>query len=206
MKLKTKRFTNNPLIRFNLKKLKDLKIAEGFQAKVGGKCAALCVFESDVDTLENCLKVRLLSTAECALERKRKKIQLCVTNEVLGLYYQRRQLKQQKHTGSEAGPECRKVYREVRKKMKAAQGEWTEEQRKNIEEAMMSENSKEAHNPLKALTKTQQHKSAVIEDSSGNILPEGTAVLNRWTEYCSALYKYELHPDTSLVQSNQTPA
>ena len=43
----------------------------------------------------------------------------------------------------------------------------------------MSENSKEAYNTFKALTKTQQHKSAVIEDSGGNILKESTAVLNR---------------------------
>ena len=70
----------------------------------------------------------------------------------------------------------------------------------------MSVNSREAYNTLKALTITQQHKSAVIEDSSGNILTESTAVLNRWTEYCSGLYSYELHPDTSLLQSNQTPA
>ena len=65
--------------------------------------------------------------------------------------------------------------------------------------------AKEVYSTLKALTKTQQHKSAVIEDSSGNILTESTAVLNWWTEYCSGLYNYELHPDTSLLQSNQTP-
>ena len=45
----------------------------------------------------------------------------------------------------------------------------------------MSENSKEANNTLKALTKTQQHESAVMEDSSRNTLMEGTAVLNQWT-------------------------
>ena len=61
------------------------------------------------------------------------------------------------------------------------------------------------NNTLKALTKSQQHKSAVIKDSSGNILTENTAFVNRWTEYCSDLYNYELHPDTSLLQSNQTP-
>ena len=68
-----------------------------------------------------------------------------------------------------------------------------------------SEGNDVINNTLKALTKSQQHKSAVIEDSSGNILTESTAVLNQWTEYCSDLYKYELHPDTSLLQSNQTP-
>ena len=73
--------------------------------------------------------------------------------------------------------------REVRKKMKEAKEAWTEQQCKNIEKRMMSGNSKKAFNTLKALTKTQQHKSAVIEDSSGGILTESTAVLNRWTEY-----------------------
>ena len=68
----------------------------------------------------------------------------------------------------------------------------------------MSGNSKKAYNTLKALTKTQQHKSAVIEDSSGNILTKSTAILNWWTEYCSGLYNCELHQNTSLLQSNQT--
>ena len=69
----------------------------------------------------------------------------------------------------------------------------------------MSGNCIEAYNTLKALTKIQQHKSTVIEDSSGNILMESTAVLNQWTEYCIGLYNYELHPDTSLLRSIQTP-
>ena len=68
----------------------------------------------------------------------------------------------------------------------------------------MSGNGKEAYNTLKAVTKTQQHWSAVIKDNSGNIPMESTAVLNQWTECCSGLYDFELHPDTSLPQSNQT--
>ena len=56
LKLKIKRFAKSPRIRSDLKKLKDPKIAEVFQAKVGGKFAALCVLDSDVDTLVNSLK------------------------------------------------------------------------------------------------------------------------------------------------------
>ena len=58
---------------------------------------------------------------------------------------------------------------------------------------------------LKALTMTKQHKSAVIADISGNILTESKAALNRSTEFCSSVYNCELHPGTSLLQSNQTP-
>ena len=70
---------------------------------------------------------------------------------------------------------------------------------------MMPGNSKEAYNTFKALTKTQQRKSAAIKDSSGSILTESTAVLNLRTEYCSGLDNCELHPDTSVLQSNQSP-
>ena len=93
--------------------------------------------------------------------------------------------------------------REVGKNVKVAKEEWIENQCENIKKRMMSGNNKEANNTIKALTKTQQHESAVIEESSGNILTESKAVLNRWTEYCSGLYNYELHPDTSLLQSNR---
>ena len=74
-----------------------------------------------------------------------------------------------------------------------------EEQCKNIEKGMIM------YNTHRALTRTKQHKSAVIDYSSGNILTESTAVLNWWTEYCSSLYNYKLHPDTRLLQSNQIP-
>ena len=66
-----------------------------------------------------------------------------------------------------------------------------EVQCKNIGKRMMSGNSKGTYNAFKALTNTQHHKSAVIEDSSGSIMTESTAVLNRWTEYCGGLYNYQ---------------
>ena len=123
-----------------------------FLAKVGGKFAALCILESDVDTLENSLKEVLLSTASEVPGRQRKTNQPWVTNKVLGLCYQIRQLKQQKYTSTEAGREYRKVNREVRKQLKAAKEEWIEEQCKHSEKEMLLGNSKEAYNTLKALT------------------------------------------------------
>ena len=167
---------------------------------MGGKFAALFVLDSGVETLAKCVKEWLLSTAEQVLGRQRKKIQPWVTSKVLDVCNQRQHLKQQKYTSTEAELEYRKVNREVWKKMKAAKREWIEEQCKNIEKGMTSGNSKEAYNTLKALSKTQQQKSAVIEDSSGNMLMESTAVLNRSTEYCSVLHNYDIHPDICLLQ------
>ena len=60
LKLKTKLFTKSPRVRLDLEKIKDQKIAEMFQDKVGGKCAALCAFDNTVDNLANDLKEVLL--------------------------------------------------------------------------------------------------------------------------------------------------
>ena len=79
LKLKTKRFTRNPRIRFDFEKLNDPKIGQVFQAKVGEKFGAFRVLDSNVDTLANNLEKGLLSTAEEALGRQRKKIQPWVT-------------------------------------------------------------------------------------------------------------------------------
>ena len=97
LKLKTERFTKSPSIRFDLEKVKDPKIAEVFQARVGGQLAALCVLDTDKDTLSNSLKEGLLSTAEEILGRRGKKIQPWVTNKVLDQCDQKLQLKQQKY-------------------------------------------------------------------------------------------------------------
>ena len=55
---------------------------------------------------------------------------------MLDLYDQREQLKQ-KYTSTEAGLECRKVNRKVRREIKAAKEEWIEEQCKSIEKGIM---------------------------------------------------------------------
>ena len=159
-----------------------------FQAKVGEKFAALCVLDSDVDTFASSLKEGLLSTAE-EVPSRQKKIQPWVTNKVLDLCDQTWQLK---YTSTKVQQGYRKVNREVRNKMKAAKEQWIEEQCKNKETGMMSGNSKEVYNTLKALTKTQQQKSAVIKNSCGNILMESTAVLNWWTESLRAYTNYKL--------------
>ena len=73
-----------------------------FQARVGRKFAAICVLDNDEDTPPKSLKEVLLLTAEKVLGRQRKKIQPWVTNRVLDLCDQRRQLKQHKYTSTDA--------------------------------------------------------------------------------------------------------
>ena len=79
LKLKMKCFTKSPCIQFNLVELKELKIVETFQTKIGGQISALCILDSDADTLVNSIKDLLFSIAEKVLGKQRRSIQAWVT-------------------------------------------------------------------------------------------------------------------------------
>lgn len=205
LKLKAERRPKNPRIRFDLEKLKDPEVAEIFQAQVGGKFAALNLLDSDVDTLASDFRDVLMTAADEVLGKQRKKIKPWVTQEVLDLCDKRRQLRAQKHTNDEARVQYQQAHRDVRKKMKEVKEEWIEEQCKTIDRDMESGNSKQAYGTLKALTKTSQPRTAVIEDHDGKLLTDGEDVLKRWTDYCKDLYNYKLQPDTSILNTQRSP-
>ena len=139
-----------------------MKTTEVFQAKVGGKFAALCILDSDIDTLANSLKEGLLATADGVLGRQRTKIQPWVTNEVLDRSDQREQLNQ-KYTSTEAGLEHRKVNREVGRKMKAAKEVWIEEPWKSIERGLMLGTKRLSLRLVRANSLSQQSSKAAAE-------------------------------------------
>lgn len=203
LKLKIKRSQKSPRIRFDLEKLKDPKIAEVFQAQVGGKFAALSTADSDVDTLAGNIKEVLLNTADEVIGRPRRKKQPWITSEILDLCDERRTLKQAKKSSPEAASSYKMTNSLIRNKMTEAKENWIEGQCRNIEEGIKRGSSKQAYDTLRTLTKTQQPKASVIEDSNGNLLTESPAVLARWTEYCNGLYNHNLQPDTSILQQDQ---
>ena len=90
----------------------------------------------------------------------------------------------------------------MRKKIEEAKENWIAEQCNKIEEGMKHGNSKAAYDTLKDLTKTQQNKSPIIEDSAGEPLTDSAAILKRWTEYCRDLYNYPISPDRTFLDPN----
>jgi exonuclease III len=201
LKLKSNRSNKSSRIRFNLDRLKDPKVAEIFQAQVGGKFAALTIVNQDVDNLANTLKEVLISTAEEVIGRKRSKKQQWVTDEILDLCDKRRTLKKEKQSNKAAVDKYRMINRKIRKEMKQAKEEWIDNQCRTMEDSMATGNSKKAYETLRNLTKSQQMPVSVIDDSNGKLLTERTEVLGRWTEYCIELYNHKINPDTGILQN-----
>ena len=54
------------------------------------------------------------------------------------------------------------------------------------------------------MTTVKQGEATTVQDRSGKCLREERHILNRWTEYCSELYKYKANGDPSVLNCPQT--
>ena len=127
-----------------------------------------------------------------------------VTPEILDLCDQRRDLK--KKSGE---PEGAKDYRQIKRKnrteMTMAKETWLLGQCQEVEVCLRTNNSKKAYQLVKDLTIEKQGKTTTIQDKSWKCLTEENEILNRWTEYCSDLYNYEIERDPKVLDCPQIP-
>ena len=57
---------------------------------------------------------------------------------------------------------------------------------------------------MKDLNTVKQGKATTAQDRSGKCLTDERQILNRWTEYCSELYKHKANGDPSVLNCPQT--
>ena len=89
--------------------------------------------------------------------------------------------------------------------MKKAKQTWIEEQCAGIEEGLSKNNSKKAYQLVKDLTKEKQAKVNTIQDKNGICLTEEKEIMERWTEYCSELYKHQSRGDPIVLDVEESP-
>ena len=113
----------NTRIRFDLKKLKDPEVAEIFQAKIGGKFAALSILDSDMDMdmdmLTDTFNTAVTDKANEILSKYRPVKKPWVTTDILDLCAKRRKLKNKNNNKDRDGmAQYRAVNQEIKKGMK----------------------------------------------------------------------------------------
>ena len=204
-RLKLKKLKKAPYTRlkFDLEKLKDPKVAEDFQACIGGKFAPLLIYDNErtieetVDIFEN----TVLEAATQTIGKKRNKKKPWITTDLLDLCDERRLLKKEKDT-EEGNRKYKEVHNKIKRGMKRAKEGWIEEQCKQIEESLQCNDSKKAYQIVKNLTTTKQAKVSTVQDKSGKCLMEEQQILDRWTEYCSDLYNYNTQGNPTVLDVN----
>ena len=193
-------------MRFDLEKLKDPDVAEVFQARIGGKFAALSVLDTDMDLdmLTTTFNTAVTDTANEILGKHQPAKKPWVTTDILDLCDKRRELKKNKNKSVEGRAQYRTANQKIKKDMKKAKENWIEEQCQNIDDSLKKSNNKKAYQLVKDLTSTKQERATTIQGKDGTCLTQKEDILKRWTEYCSELYNHRTSGDPEVL--NVPPA
>ena len=138
----------NTMIRLDLEKLKDPEVAEIFQAKIGGKFAALSILDSDMDMdkLTDTFNTAVTDTANEILGKYRPVKKPWVTTDILDMCVKRRRIKNKKNNKDRDGmARYRVVNQEIKKGMNKAKENWIGEQCQSIDDCLRKNNSKKAY-------------------------------------------------------------
>ena len=164
-KINKKGFTR---IRFDLEKLKDPRIAEAFQAEIGGKFAVLNVINADMDmdTQIDTFNSVVTETAHKIIGKYRPTKKPWITSDIDDLCDERRKLKKTKTKNNQEANKYRSINLTIRKNMRMAKKNWIEEQCNNIESCLRKNNSKKAYQLVKDLTTTKHGRSTTIQDKN----------------------------------------
>ena len=192
-------------LRFDLEKLKDPNIANSFKAMMGGKFAPLLTMaeEEDLDTLTAKIATLTTETASEILGHPRRKNKPWVTDSILEMCDKRREIKHDRFTPTGA-TEYRKINKDIKKSMKEAKENFIEDKCKNIESHLSRNNAKQAYAIIKDLTQDKHSKVAIIRDKEDKVLTEEKDILNRWSEYCSDLYNYNIQGDPTVIDNTKS--
>ena len=157
----------NTRIRFDLEKLKDPEVAEIFQAKIGGKFAALSILDTDMDMdmLTDTFNTAVTDTANEILGKYRPVMKPRVTTDILDLCAKWRKPKNKKNSKDRDGmAQYKAVNQEIKKGMKKAKENWIGEQCQNIDDCLKKTNSEKAYKLVQDLTGTKQERTTTIQD------------------------------------------
>ena len=199
IKLKKVNNSNNARIKFDLEKLNDPLVKQEFENKIGGRFAPLLLLD-DMQQLVDEFSDKVKETAYEVLGKRRKVKNPWITNEVLSLCDQRRNLKSKKSHSEEDLDKYRNANRKVRQEIIKAKEQWIDKECDIVEENLKRNNSKTAFGIINNITKRFTCRTTAVEDNTGKILTEPTAVKDRWTEYCRELHNYKITTDQDLLK------
>ena len=162
--------------------------------------------ESRIEKKWKCFKESVHeATKECTEKIERKKNKEWMTDDILKLMEERRELK----NANSSTEEYNMKDKEIKKACSLAKEAWFNEKCDEILKLDKSHNSKELHAKVKEVLGTNKKNTGVqacIKDKEGNILFEKEKIEERWTEYIKDLYGDEDRPAEVNIDGDEGPA
>ncbi|CAF4444579.1 unnamed protein product, partial [Didymodactylos carnosus] len=190
IKMRLKKLNNkmHQSCRVDVSQLKDEKTRQSYVAILAKSLANIqptCGLEEHATEIEEAIKIAVETTI-AARKTTRKP---WISDETLKLADEKRRLKQIKHASTQHAQQYKDMCKKVKKSARQDKEHWIAEQCDEVERGLKTGNTRQAYDLIKMLGRKFVPRLNVIRNKEGTILQSKEEIKQRWTQYCSSLYK-----------------
>ena len=190
LKLRLKKMYSKPRpsCRVDVERLKDEKIRQSYTDTLLKNMENIGSID-DLEVHANKIKQAIQETVETTVPTKTKTKKPWISEMTLKLADKKRKLKLIKNISTEYMQRYNDLCRRVKKSARQDKEHWIQNQCEQADKGLSVGNTREAYSLLKMLRKEFAPRLNVIRDQQGTMLQSKEDIKQRWTEYCSSLYK-----------------
>ena len=186
LKRSSPRSTKEP--RLDIEALRDENIRTSFEKEVITQLTAVQT-ANDLDEEAATVSKAMREAAKNTLPKKREAKKPWITERTLNLVDEKRLAKLRRQDSEKHAETYKKVCNAVKMSVRQDKEQWLKDRCTEIEKCTESNKSKSAYKLIRETRKKWQGRQSAIRDKNGVMLQSKEEISQRWTEYCSELYK-----------------
>jgi Reverse transcriptase (RNA-dependent DNA polymerase)/Endonuclease-reverse transcriptase/Domain of unknown function (DUF6451) len=188
LRLKKMYNTSQQRCRVDVSQLKDEKIRQSYSTTLMRNMESIEA-TCNLEVHANKIRQAIQNATETTVPAKRKAKKPWISEMTIKLADEKRKLKQMKNVSTEYTQRYKDSCRRVKRSARQDKEQWIQDQCEQAEKGLNIGNTREAYSLLKMLRKEFVPRLNVIRDQQGTMLQSKEDIKQRWTEYCSSLYK-----------------
>ena len=168
--------------------LKDQTTRQFYQTKLKNNfknISPTCSLDDHALQIEKAVKLALQESITTKKTAKKPWISV----QTLDLADEKRKAKQVKHLTTNHNNTYKDLCNKVKRSAKQDKNKWIQDQCEEIQKGLQVGNNKQAYNLVKILRRKYIPKLTVIRSQNGTMIQSKEDIMQRWTQYCSALYE-----------------
>ena len=190
IKLRLKKLYNKPLhgCKVDVNRLRDEKTRQSYSSTLARNIRTIEPTE-DLEKHASEIGKAIKNAAEATIPARRTARKHWISEETLKLADEKRKLRLVKNISAEQALLHKEMCRKVKKSAGQDKENWIQNQCEEADKGLQIGNTKQAYSLIKTLKNVFVPRISVIRNAEGTILQSKDEIKQRWTQYCSNLYK-----------------
>ena len=190
IKLRLKKLSNRSQqsCKVDVSRLKDEKIKRSYSTVLERNIGNITT-TNDLEEHASQISKAIKNAAESTIPARKTSRKAWISEETLKLADEKRKLRLNKNISDEHARLYKDLCRKVKKSVRQDKENWIQNQCEEVDKGLQIGNTRQAYSLIKVLKNKFVSRLNVIRNAEGIVLQSKDEIKQRWTQYCSSLYK-----------------